>query len=67
MVHVVKDGRLLGCAVSPFNYIRGAQVGLTVGIVNYARSVKGVQLGLINIVRDNPRGLKVLPVFNTSF
>jgi len=50
-----------------FNYIRGAQTGLAVGIVNYAYSVKGLQLGLVNIVRDNPRGLKVLPVFNTSF
>jgi hypothetical protein len=41
--------------------------GLSVGIVNYAHSVKGVQIGVVNIVRDNPAGLKVLPVFNTSF
>jgi len=67
VVHVVKDGFLRGCAVSPFNYVRGTQIGLTIGIVNYARTVRGVQLGLVNIVRDNPRGLKVLPVFNTSF
>jgi hypothetical protein len=67
MVHVIKGGRLVGGAVSPFNYIRGAQTGLSIGIVNYAWSVKGVQLGLVNIVRDNPSGLKVLPVFNTSF
>jgi hypothetical protein len=67
MVHVVKDGRLIGFAGSPFNYIRGSQTGLSIGIVNYAFRVKGIQLGLINIVRDNPRYLKVLPVFNTSF
>ena len=67
VVHVVKDGSLRGCAVSPFNYIRGAQTGLSIGIVNYAWSVRGVQLGLVNIVRNNPRGLKILPVFNTSF
>jgi hypothetical protein len=67
MVHVPKDGRLVGLAASPFNYIRGSQNGLSIGIVNYAFHVDGVQIGLVNIVRDNPRYLKVLPVFNTSF
>jgi hypothetical protein len=67
MVHVPKDGRLTGFAASPFNYIRGSQTGLSIGIVNYAFHVDGVQIGLVNIVRDNPRYLKVLPVFNTSF
>ena len=60
-------GRLTGLAASSFNYVRGAQTGLSVGIVNYAWSVKGLQVGLVNIVRDNPPGLRVLPVFNTSF
>jgi hypothetical protein len=67
MVHAVKEGSFFGGAVSPFNYIRGSQAGVTIGLVNYAWSVKGVQLGLVNIVRDNPAGLKVLPIFNTSF
>jgi hypothetical protein len=67
VVHVIKDGSFYGCAVSPFNYIRGSQTGVAFGIVNYAWTVKGVQIGLVNIVRDNPAGLKVLPVFNTSF
>lgn len=60
-------GVMTGLAVSSFNYIRGDQVGLSIGIVNYAWNVKGIQLGLVNIVRNNPRGLKVLPLFNTSF
>ncbi|MFO7979829.1 MAG: hypothetical protein R6V00_03220 [Candidatus Aminicenantes bacterium] len=60
-------GVMTGLAVSSFNYIRGDQVGLSIGIVNYAWNVKGLQIGLINIVRNNPRGLKVLPLFNTSF
>lgn len=60
-------GVMTGLAVSSFNYIRGDQVGLSIGIVNYAWNVKGVQIGLVNIVRNNPRGLKVLPLFNTSF
>jgi len=67
MVHVVKDGRLVGFAGSAFNYIRGSQTGLSIGIVNYAFHVDGIQLGLVNIVRDNPKALRVLPVFNTSF
>ena len=53
--------------MSPFNYIRGSQTGVSIGIVNSAWSVKGVQLGLVNIIRDNPAGLKVLPLFNTGF
>jgi hypothetical protein len=48
--------------------VRGTLNGLSVGIVNYARSIeKGIQLGIINIVRDNPKGLRVLPVFNAGF
>ncbi len=66
-IKIAPGGRLTGFAASSFNYVRGAQIGISVGIVNYAWSVKGVQVGLVNIVRDNPRGLKVLPVFNTSF
>jgi hypothetical protein len=67
IVHVPLGGTFSGGAVSPFNYIRGAQSGISVGVVNYAHTVKGFQLGVVNIVRDNPSGLKVLPLFNTSF
>jgi hypothetical protein len=58
---------MTGLMASAFNYVRGHQTGLAVGIVNYAYSVKGLQIGFVNIVRDNPRGLKVLPIFNSSF
>ena len=53
MVHAVKEGSFFGGAVSPFNYIRGSQAAVTIG--------------LVNIIRDNPAGLKVLPIFNASF
>jgi hypothetical protein len=66
-VYVPKGGRMSGLAASPFNFIKGPQTGISIGIVNYAHSVKGVQVGLVNIVRDNPRYLRVLPVFNSSF
>lgn len=46
------------------SWIGGEQRGLSIGILNYARRLEGVQVGLINIARDNPPGRKVLPVLN---
>ena len=63
-VRVVNDGTLRGVGVSSFNYIQGTQRGLTIGIVNYARTLHGMQIGLINIARHNPSGRKMLPVVN---
>jgi hypothetical protein len=35
--------------------VRGTVNGLSIGIVNYAWKIeKGLQLGLVNIVRENP-------------
>lgn len=56
-----------GVAVSAWNHVRGEQRGLTIGIFNYARTLRGLQLGLLNYVRSNPKGLRLLPVFNTGF
>jgi len=56
-----------GVAVSAFSNIRGEHRGLTISILNIADDLKGVQLGLLNIARSNPKGLKVLPVFNADF
>ena len=68
MVHVPKGGKLTGFGASSFNYLRGTVRGVTVGIVNYAWRVQtGFQLGIVNIIRDNPKGLRVLPVFNAGF
>jgi hypothetical protein len=64
---VPTGGEIRGLAASPVNWFKGSQTGLSFGIVNYAWSLKGLQIGLINIVRDNPPGLKVLPVFNAGF
>jgi hypothetical protein len=58
---------LRGVGISAFNNIQGQQRGLTIGVLNIADDLKGVQLGLINIARSNRKGLKVLPVFNTDF
>jgi hypothetical protein len=66
-VKIKKDGRFTGFNVAALNQIEGRQSGLSVGIVNYAWSLKGIQIGLINYVRNNPKYLKVLPIINARF
>ena len=63
-VRVIEHGTLRGVAVSPVNYIQGTTRGLTIGIVNYTRQLHGVQLGVLNIARDNPTGRRILPFVN---
>jgi hypothetical protein len=57
-------GELHGMSVAAFNEIRGRQRGLTVGLLNIAEELHGVQIGLINIARNNPSGRQVLPIAN---
>lgn len=66
-IRIEPGGTLNGFALSGFNYFRGGQVGVSVGLVNYTYTLKGLQLGIINIVRENPRFLKVLPLVNANF
>lgn len=64
----VKDGGILtGFAASAFNQIKGTQKGVSLGIVNYAYKLEGLQIGLINIVRDNPDFKRILPLVNWNF
>ena len=56
-----------GVSISAFNHIMGTFNGVSIGIFNYAYHQRGLQLGLLNYVKDNPRGLRMLPLFNTSF
>ena len=64
---VERDGRFQGVAVAGFSQIKGRQDGWTIGVVNYARDLRGVQIGVINIARSNPKGTRVLPLFNANF
>ncbi|MEW6755993.1 MAG: hypothetical protein AB1505_34185 [Candidatus Latescibacterota bacterium] len=41
--------------------------GLTVGLVNYAPSLRGVQLGLLNYAGNNPRWARLLPLLNAHW
>jgi hypothetical protein len=66
-VLVTNDGTMKGFSASAVNWIKGTQVGVTVGIVNYAYRVRGLQLGAVNIVRDNPAYARVLPILNGGF
>lgn len=67
-VKLADDGVLRGIAVSAFNDgRRGEQRGLMIGILNIANQLHGVQLGVLNIARGNPKGRRVLPLVNWNF
>ena len=67
MIKIEDDGKLSGFSASACNYVKGTQEGISIGIFNYAFRLRGIQIGLINVVRDNPKPLRVLPVFNANF
>lgn len=56
-----------GVSISVFNQTFGHFNGVSIGVVNWTRTQRGFQLGVINIVKSNPPGLRVLPIFNASF
>lgn len=58
------EGYLRGVSISAFNHVRGEQYGLTIGIFNYARSLHGIQFGLLNFAGNNRKGVRWLPVLN---
>jgi hypothetical protein len=60
---VENDGRFDGGALAAINNVRGAQHGLTLGLINYARELHGAQIGLINI-SDNGGSRRVLPLLS---
>ena len=56
-----------GFSVSAVNFIQGLVKGVTLGIFNYADSVDGLQIGILNYIASNPKGLQILPIFNKQF
>ena len=66
-IRIENNGILTGVTAAAFPYIKGLLKGISFGIFNYAYEVSGIQIGLLNYVADNPSGLKILPIFNTSF
>lgn len=61
------NGTFKGVSVSIFTKVNGQQNGVSLGVVNYAKKIRGVQFGLINIVKENPKGFRILPIFNMRF
>lgn len=59
------EGELEGVSVSAYNRIRGAQRGLSIGLLNIAQELHGVQIGLVNIAW-NKESFPVLPIVNWS-
>ena len=60
----IEEGGLRGVSLAAYNDIRSPQRGLTIGLYNYARKLRGVQLGVINVARNNPKWATVLPGIN---
>jgi hypothetical protein len=60
---VAERGRFDGGALATVTNVQGAQHGLTIGLLNYAHELHGVQLGLIN-VSDNDGNRRVLPLLS---
>ena len=62
----VSKGNFVGLQTSWVNYHGGYFNGLQLSIVNYAETLKGLQLGLINIIGKGGF-LPVFPIFNFDF
>jgi len=62
----VENGTIHGIVASAYNDIDGRQVGLSVGIYNDASDLQGVQLGVLNMARNNPKWARVLPILNVN-
>jgi hypothetical protein len=61
---ITDGGSFTGFSASAFNHIKGSQRGLVIGIFNYARSLHGVQIGVLNYAGNNRKSLRLLPLFN---
>lgn len=59
-----RGGRMTGVTFSSVNAVRGYQHGISFGLVNYAERLRGMQIGVVNVVRDNPVPFRVLPIVN---
>ncbi|MBW8684802.1 LA_2272 family surface repeat-containing protein [Chitinophaga rhizophila] len=59
----IRMGRVNGITLAAINE-SDAHTGLALGVYNKSRKLRGVQIGLFNIVENNPRGLQRLPFIN---
>jgi len=66
-VKVNDEGFLRGFSAGAFNQVKGKLTGVSLGIYNCTYELNGVQIGLINYVRDNPKYMRILPLINVNF
>lgn len=57
---------LNGFSFSSVNRIKHGK-GFLLGLVNYSDTFSGVQLGILNIIKENPRPFRRLPIINMHF
>lgn len=62
----VSHSNFLGLQTGFVNYHQGHFNGLQLSVVNYAETIKGLQLGLINIIKSGGF-LPVMVIFNFDF
>ncbi len=62
----ITKGSSVGLQTAAVNYHQGHFNGLQISIVNYSATLKGLQLGLINIIGEGGF-LPVFPIFNFDF
>jgi len=62
----ITNGAFEGLQWSGVNYNDGHFKGLQIAIVNYSATMKGLQLGLINIIGEGGF-LPIFQIFNFSF
>ncbi|MEX2153169.1 MAG: hypothetical protein WD825_07500 [Gemmatimonadaceae bacterium] len=60
-------GLMRGISASAFNHIKGEHRGLSIGLLNYAWELRGWQVGVLNYAANNPKGLRLLPLFNREW
>lgn len=58
---------LEGLSIAPFIRTYNKNSGLSIGIVNYAEELQGIQIGLLNIAKNNALGTIVFPFINAHF
>lgn len=61
----VRAGDLRGFAASAYTRVRGQQSGVTLGLLNIAHRLHGVQIGVVNYAGN--ASVKVLPLLNLHF
>ena len=64
---IVEAHDLTGFSVAGYHRVAGVQRGVTIGLFNDARILNGVQLGVLNIARNNAGVFRSLPVVNAHF